>query len=339
MRKHKLISYCETKHLGLITNQDILSLDSIHIAFGLLSKHKIIWDTLDASTQIKRIRNINPSISIILSVGGWAADGFSQAARTKETRAQLIDSALYWIEKEKLDGIDLDWEYPCVSDGGIESSPDDKENFTFLIRELRLELDRFNSYKTLSIAAGGLPSYLEGVTMSDIVDDLDYVQLMTYDFHGGFSKITGHLANLYPSKSEPEAASAHTTIELFVKAGVPIEKIVMGAAFYGREWRGVPSINNGLSQIAEYAGDLFRGYAQIEETLANGEEGFEKFWDESAKSTFLYNKDSFISYEDKNALLEKVNYVKQYNMYGLMYWEYSQDSSMTLTTFLSNHLT
>ena len=37
-------------------------------------------------------------------------------------------------ELDVLDGIDIDWEYPGSSAAGIKSSPQDRENFTLLLK-------------------------------------------------------------------------------------------------------------------------------------------------------------------------------------------------------------
>lgn len=339
MKKKQVLAYCLTKNLHLMTEEDIKILDAIHIAFGLIKNGEVYWVRKNTTKELARIKAINPNIKLILSVGGWAADGFSQAAYTKEGREKFAESAIALLKEENLDGLDMDWEYPCIGDGGIQALPEDKENFTLLLAELRKQLDECDSYKSLSIAAGGLESYINATNMGEVQKYLDYVQLMTYDFHCGFSKITGHLANLYGSKAEPDAPNADHTIGLFVDAGVPIEKIVMGAAFYGRVWRGVPNINNGLGQMTEVEnGDDSKGYAELVDIVATKKNGFERFWDEDAKAAYLFNGKIFISFEDEEALSYKIDYVKDKNMYGVMYWEYAQDESYTLTKFLHDGL-
>lgn len=243
------------------------------------------------------------------------------------------------VKEENLDGIDIDWEYPCMDDGGIQALPEDKENFTKLLARLREDLDALGEEKTLSIAAGALPSYIESTNMGEVVAYLDYVQLMTYDFHCGFSKITGHLANLYAGKTEPEAPNAHAAVEMFVRAGVPIEKIVMGATFYGRVWDVAETDNNGLGQPIKADTENFLGYDAIKKVRNNQEEAYQYFWDEDAKASYLFNGKTFITYEDKKALSYKAEYVNKNAMYGLMYWEYGQDATHTLTGYLYELLT
>lgn len=338
MKETKLIAYCLTKNMKCLKEEDIQRLDAIHFAFGLIEKGKVYWNGREIQKEIARIKKINPQIQLVLSIGGWGADGFSQAAATGEGRKLFADSAIEILKREQLDGLDIDWEYPCISDAGIIAMDADKENFTLLLKELREGLKVCDSYKTLSIAAGGLDSYLEATNMGEVAQYLDYVQLMTYDYHGGFSKTTGHLANLYGSRIEPDAPNADRTVALFVKAGVPIEKLVMGAAFYGREWSGVPAENNGLGQKASVTEDKFRGYDEIMKLLDSPKSGFCLYRDNDAKAAYAFNGSTFISFEDKEALACKCDYVKEHNMYGMMYWEYAQDRSFILTSYLYERL-
>ena len=106
----KVIGYVSTKDLGTLKEQDIKNLDVINIAFGLIERHRVVWDSCGNEEYLPKIREINPDIKIVLSVGGWGAEGFSQAARTEEGRALFAVSAVSLVETYGLDGIDIDWE-------------------------------------------------------------------------------------------------------------------------------------------------------------------------------------------------------------------------------------
>lgn len=339
MKKQKLIAYCLTENLKQMIPEDIVCLDAIHIAFGLIRDAEVYWERNGVKEELCRIRRIHPEIRIVLSVGGWAADGFSQAAFTQQGRERFAASAAALVQEENLDGLDIDWEYPGSDAGGIQALPEDKENFTLLLCELRRKLDELEGEKTLSIAAGGQESYLRRTNMKEAQQYLDYVQLMTYDYHGGFSEHTGHLANLYASCAEPDAPNADQSVRLFVQAGVPMEKLVMGAAFYGRVWNGVPDVMHGLAQVTVVEnGDNCRGYDELVHLAGNGEDGFIRYWDEDARAAWLFNGETFISFEDEEALRCKASYAREHGMYGLMYWEYAQDAGHTATRLLYDGL-
>lgn len=85
-----------------------------------------------------KLRQQNPDLNVLLSVGGWGARGFSGAAASKEARAVFIKSAQEIVDKYGLDGIDLDWEYPVNGAWGqVDSQPADRDNFTLLLKALR----------------------------------------------------------------------------------------------------------------------------------------------------------------------------------------------------------
>lgn len=339
MNQQVIIAYCGTRELPNITEDDLKRLDSVHIAFGLVDDNgEVYWNQRGTEGVLSKMREINPKIKIVLSIGGWGADGFSQAAATESGRKKFVKSAVKIMVENEMDGIDIDWEYPCSSQAGIVSSPEDKETFTLLMKELRKQIDECGEGHTLSIAAGAEAFYLEGTDMGEVQKYLDYVQLMTYDFHGLFKPTIGHHANLYEDAVLDDKISADMAVSMFVKAGVPIEKIVMGAAFYGKGWVGVPSKENGLGQIPERVDGLHHGYADLCRILENGEGNYQYYWDDHAKAAYLYNGDSFISYEDKRALSYKAKYVKEHNMHGIMFWEYSEDQTRTLVKHLYEEL-
>jgi chitinase len=108
------------------------------------------------------LRKENPQLTILVSVGGWLwSGGFSDMALTKESRARFIDSAADFIAQYQLDGLDIDWEYPGMEGSTKAFRPEDKQNFTALLTELR---ERFNRDAKkngrrlyLTIAAGASP--------------------------------------------------------------------------------------------------------------------------------------------------------------------------------------
>ena len=138
---NKVIGYVGTRDLGGMRNADIRCLDVINIAFGQVEDSRMVWDGSGAKEALAQIRGVNPGIKILLSVGGWGADGFSQGSRTAQNREKMAQSAAELVKEYGLDGIDIDWEYPCSSLAGIASDPGDKENFTLLLKAVRECLD------------------------------------------------------------------------------------------------------------------------------------------------------------------------------------------------------
>lgn len=238
MIKHIKAGYAGRNSLSEITAEAALSLNVINIAFGHCADSRIVFDC-GCAENIKRLRTLNPEIKILLSVGGWGSGGFSPMASAPETRNKFAVSAGKILIECGLDGIDLDWEYPCIDTAGIEASPDDKINFTLLLSALRDELDTKNTISgnrpMMTIAAGAGSYYIKNTEMDRIASLVDYVSVMTYDMRGSWSHTTGHHTNLLkPQNSETDPESAEHSVGLFTSAGVPCEKIVIGSAFYSK---------------------------------------------------------------------------------------------------------
>ena len=151
----RIIGYVNTADLNHMREEDVRALTVINIAFGLIRDGEVVWDAKDARDGIVSIRKSNPELKIVLSVGGWGADGFSQSARTKEGRERFAASALAIVKEYGLDGIDIDWEYPGTSLAGIASDRSDKENYTLLLAELRKTLDVYREGMLVTTAVGG----------------------------------------------------------------------------------------------------------------------------------------------------------------------------------------
>jgi len=333
----KLIGYVGNDHLEKMREDDILALDGINIAFGVVREGKVFWEAEKCIDALKRIKQINPGIKILLSVGGWGAGGFSDAAITEKGRKKFAQSAKEVVIKANLDGIDLDWEYPTVPAAGIDARPEDKETFTLLLQEIRDALDtiEIDEHLMLTIAAGSGEYYVKGTEMDKVAKILDYVQVMTYDMASSYLTFTGHHTNLY--NYAKTKSSAKTAIDMFVDAGVPKEKIVMGAAFYSRKWDGVVNVNNGYRQEADTFGDFGPDYGELADNYIN-KNGYVRHWDDDAKAPYLFNGESYISYDDGESMGHKIDYLKSEGLYGIMYWEHKCDTTYTLAKAMAKKL-
>jgi chitinase len=150
MNNYVKAGYVSRHGLTQITEKAARSLNVINIAFGHCVDSEISFDCSCAG-DIKVIRQYNPDIKILLSVGGWGSGGFSPMAATETNRKKFAVSAVHVMIAAGLDGIDIDWEYPCINSAGIEASPDDKYNFTYMLAALREELD------TITTQSGNRP--------------------------------------------------------------------------------------------------------------------------------------------------------------------------------------
>ncbi|MGN7454264.1 glycoside hydrolase family 18 protein [Paenibacillus pasadenensis] len=340
-RSYIRAGYVNDHHLPLLTDRDLAQLTHLNLAFAHVREDAIQTSHLRHVDALLRIRSSYPQLKLLLSVGGWSAGGFSEAASTAEGRARMAASALQALEQLPLDGIDLDWEYPSYSVAGIAGHRDDKRTFTLLLRELREALDAKSRADgrtyLLTIAAGADQYYLDGTDMGEVHPLLDFIQLMTYDMRGGFQVLTGHHTNLFTPPGDLFRISADASARLFEAAGVPREKLVLGAAFYSRLWRGVPDRQQGLHQMAATTGGYGPDFTELDEAYI-GKNGFERYWDEDAQAPYLFDGQTFISYDDEQSIAAKCAYIAERGLGGLMFWEYGLDRTGRLIAAMARGL-
>ncbi len=275
----------------------------------------------------------NPPLKVLVSVGGWTWSGqFSDVALTRESRRKFVESAVGFLERYKLDGLDVDWEFPGQEGLHNVNRPEDKENCTALMADLRAALDKAGEKAgkryLLTMAVQAADEWLEHTEMSKVARSLDFANLMAYDqFEPGGDPMAGHHAPLFTHPSNPKHLSAATAVSHFIAAGVPAAKVVLGVPFYGHAWGEVPASEHGLYQSGKKPKQqIYEPFDMIDSKLEN-QGGFVRYWDDISKAPFLYNADKqlFVSYDDAESIRLKGRYVTDRGLGGMMFWEYSGD--------------
>ncbi|MEC0246493.1 glycosyl hydrolase family 18 protein [Paenibacillus chitinolyticus] len=299
---------------------------------------------------LRDLKKKNPSLKTLISVGGWTwSNRFSDVAAGAATRETFANSAVEFIRTYGFDGVDLDWEYPVA--GGLSGntySPADKQNYTLLLKKVREKLDAAGTADgkkyLLTIASGASQKYANNTELSEIAKTVDWINIMTYDFNGGWQTVSAHNAPLY---ADPAAIAAGVPnadtfnvekgVQGHLNAGVPASKIVLGLAFYGRGWSGCKNTANGeYQQCAGLAttGTWEKGSFDFYDLEANyiNKNGYTRYWNNTSKVPFLYNASNgtFISYDDAESIGYKTSFIKSKGLGGGMLWEFSGDRNKTL---------
>ena len=301
--------------------------------------------------QLVAQREHYPNLKVMIACGGWGADGFSDMAHTAENRRKFVESVIEFNTKYDLDGLDIDWEYPAIPAAKTGARPEDKQNFTLLMKELREGLNTLEREQTLTFASAGWERYYKNVEIKEVMQYADYMNVMTYDQIGSTSPFTGHhtalgLIQLEHIKDTPawdflesrkeemkkrgytfKPRSVERIVDYCIESGVDPKQIVIGAAFYGRAWKGVPPKDNGLYQenSGSYIG--WSGYSQIRKEFET-DNNYQRYWDPIAKAPYLYSaKDSiFISYDDAVSVRLKTEYALKKKLGGIMFWQLGNDT-------------
>ena len=272
----------------------------INYAFGHVNEsfNGVKIDNEERLRQIVDLRKQKPELKVLLSIGGWGSGRFSEMAANDEYRRAFAADCARVVKEFALDGIDIDWEYPTSSMANISSSPDDTENFTLLMQDIRAAI---GNEKELTLATVASARYID---FKAILPSVDFVNIMAYDM----ASAPKHHSALYPSGHSGDITS-DGAVTAHLKAGVPPSKLVMGMPFYGRGGDGYPS---------------FQDYNKV----GNTDTQYTEKWDEVAQVPYLADKNDTLvfGFENPRSLAIKCQYILDKDLLGGMYWDYSGDN-------------
>ena len=327
-------------------------LTHIILSFAVIVDGRVVFTNERNPDYLSRLVQLrdekHPELKVMVACGGWGADGFSDAAFNDSTRHRFISSVNEMIEEFRIDGLDMDWEYPAIPAAGTKARDEDKQNFTLLMKGLKEMMNKTDRKQTLSFASAGWTRYYDNIEVQEVMRYADYMNIMTYDQVGGSSKMTGHHTplgkiTLEDLKGNPaydfiqqrnarsnrkySPGSVDNIVEYCLDLDVDPKQMIIGAAFYGRAWKGVPPDNHGLYQPNK---GVHIGWSAYRDILQNieGKNGYTEHWDEVAQAPFLYNpSDSiFVSYDSPKSVALKTEYAIKNDLGGIMFWQLSNDS-------------
>jgi chitinase len=315
--------------------------------------------------QLQALKAKYPKLKTMISIGGWTLSApLYSISRDAQKRADFAKSSVYVMVKYGFDGIDVDWEYPGGGglDGSGVASTSDGANYNLLLKAIRDEMNRQTAIDGkkyyLSIAGPGGDEKIANMDPKAISQVADWINIMTYDFHGGWDSYTGINAPMV--NVDPSAGRANWSVQgatqiylngLNGRGGVPAAQLVLGVPFYGRGWDGVQAGPNGdgLGQAGYEAtspglgetefpyNSLFSsGALTYTNGVYAGAGGYKRYWNAAAQVPYLYSATAkrFITYDDSESMRVKANYANQVGLGGLMFWELSEDVTSGATSLL-----
>lgn len=300
------------------------TLDVVNYGFATVSKGGNLQ--LDNTGYMKYIDEVlklrKHGVRVLLCIAENSAN-FSDMASTQAGIDKFVAQVVEAVEKYHFDGVDIDWEFP-----GVDSGRDvaiDRPNYTKLMKALREALDarqnRSGTPYLLTAAIPGTSWGSERYEMNVLDDYLDYVNMMSYDLNN--TAMACHHTSLYTSKdARAYGFSIQYGIDRFVSMGFDKNKIVAGMAFYGKYYKNAVA----LGVDAKFQKNIH--YTVIKNNYLNNS-NFIEYWDEIAKASYLLNKTTgeFISYDSQRSIKEKCNYAKTSGIMGVMFWDYSEDTT------------
>ncbi|MBN1680485.1 MAG: glycoside hydrolase family 18 protein [Anaerolineae bacterium] len=291
--------------------------------------------------QLQLLRGEHPNLKILMSVGGWEySEHFSDAAATEQSRQRFARSCVAFMRQYLFDGIDIDWRYP-VEGNTVAGSPSDRANYTLLLAELRKQLDSQAVTDArpylLTVLAPGIAALYENIELDRIHPYVDWINLMTFGFHGAWSDHASHHAPLYANTRDPRGEdiqqhyNVDSVVSTYLDAGIPASKLVIGVPLYAQAWQNVkPNEHFGLYQPASGVpsgtrpgGVLY--WRDLLPLLQN--DAYIEYFDDEASVPWLYSPDEriAISYDNPQSVREKARYIREENLGGMMLWQISFD--------------
>lgn len=240
-----------------------------------------------------KLKEKNPSLKILLSIGGWGSGRFSEMAAVRKYRQAFAADCKRVIDEFNLDGIDLDWEYPTYSwHSDVASSPEDYGNYTLLSIDVRKAIGN-DKLLTMATLADADPI----IDFETINQYYDFFNIMAYDLAFLSPDNPYHQGALYRSELV-NRISCEESVNNHIAAGIPAEKLVLGILFGGRGNR-----------------------VNVDELP----EGFTRQWDDLAKASYITDPEGkyHYSFECERAIDYKCDFIKERGLLGSMYWSYN----------------
>lgn len=314
--------------------------DIINYAFGNIGNDCTIalgYPDIDTKNfaELAKLKSQNPNLKVMYSIGGWNnSNNFSPCAQTAANRQKLADSMKSFLANNTVfDGIDLDWEYPATLN--------DQTNFAALVNTMATTLNtaagKGKYYITIAgpganVAAVDGQGRISSLAYANMAANLDFVNIMNYDYHGPWENETNNLAPLFkdtsPRNPDPDNFNIDSAIKAYQAIGVPTNKLVMGVPFYGVGWTDVSpdSYSNSVLYVPGRPLSEQIPYKKIFSNYLNQDPTKNTIWNNESKSIIYYKDKTLISFDDPKTISAKANYITTNKLLGAMYWEISEDT-------------
>ncbi|XP_057701810.1 chitinase, acidic.1 isoform X2 [Corythoichthys intestinalis] len=302
---------------------------------GLNQISTIEWNDQQQYARLNNLKKFNPALKTLLSVGGTVngMSPFIAMVARPESRAAFIKSAIGFLRTHNFDGLNLAWEYPAHN-----GSPEqDRERFTLLVKELvaAFEKDAKDTRKTQLLLSANVASIRDTIDRAYevklIAPHFDFINLMTYDYHGHWEAATGHNSPLYSSSMDMGNHVHHninSTVSHWLALGAPAEKLLLGFPSFGRTYRlttgsaGLGAPTNGPADAGPYTRTPgFWAFYEVCNFLTSAHTE----WIEEQKVPYATSGSSWVGYDDKSSFSSKVQWMTGMNLGGAHVWTLDMD--------------
>ena len=261
-------------------------------------------------------------VKVLLSLGGWGWDKqFASIVSKPESEDRYFQGVMEVVDQFDYDGIDLDWEYPDTKEEVV--------GFERLTRRFRKALDDLGQKKGrhmfVTFAASSNPGTVRWLDKAFVLETMDWINVMTYDYTGEWTKYAGHQSPLFASSKQPgNPRSTELSMKyLLEERGLPASRLAVGIPLYGR----------GFNVDKPYASTegapkrrLPRGdYANLHKLESSPD--WNRQWDDQTKNPWLVSKKdpAVIGYDDPRSVGLKTEWAMKQGFRGVFFWQVHGD--------------
>lgn len=320
---------------GKYSIEDIPAELCTHVVYSFVGIHDSgSMKLLDNAQDLTRFSQFVKSrgAKALISVGGASENPgkFSNVANDLGTRSTFVRSAVALLDEHGLDGLDVDWEYPNSGSGTHDY---DRENFVRLLKELKDALAP-KGYSLSAAVAADPDAVQTSYIVPKVSKILDFINVMTYDFNGAWNDYTAINAPLHPSPKDDSyqrTLNVVASIEAWLSAGAPAEKIIVGIPFYGRSFtlkdpneHGIHAPTTGPGKAGPYTQEA--GYIGYNELCVHFHTGtWTVVHAEKQGVPFMYHAHQWIGFDDGWSIGRKTHFINNRNLGGAMIWAIDTD--------------
>ncbi|CAD5228265.1 unnamed protein product [Bursaphelenchus xylophilus] len=259
--------------------------------------------------DLQALKQKDPGLKTILSFGGASFGDFPTIAASDASRQLFAKNAVEFAKKNGFDGVDIDWEFPTAGQ---------KDLFTQLIKAVK------QAAGGLLVTAAVSPNADNAQQIYDFAglkDSLDLLNIMAYDFHGSWDKVTAQNAPLYG-----EGKFTVDYLTQFYKKNFPAAKILLGIPTYGRGWTLASSAPNqgpgspAPSPSPALAATQTQGVLAYYEVCQVLQQGGKEAWDDKTKTPYAQQGNVWYNYDDEKSVGLKATYAKTNGLAGVFVW-------------------
>ncbi|CAH1179462.1 unnamed protein product [Phaedon cochleariae] len=288
------------------------------------------------------LKTYNKDLKTMLAIGGWneGSSRFSSMVANPDRRKEFVKNAIKFLRLNHFDGLDLDWEYPSFRDGG---KPRDRDNYAQLVQELREEFDRESSKTgrsrlllTMAVPAG-IEYINKGYDVPKLTKYLDWMNILSYDYHSAFEPAVNHHAPLYSLEEDSEYnyegdLNIDHTIKHYLELGAEPNKLVLGIPTYGRSYTlfnpdafEIGSPADGPGEMGEATRENgYLAYYEICDYVKNQDWEVEQP-NSKAMGPYAFKENQWVGYDDEDIVRRKAEYVAENSLGGIMFWAIDND--------------